>query len=56
MKKEKRLYSSLVYVISSLGVLISAIIFDSAILVLALLLVSVASFSWYIARFKLIIA
>jgi len=52
MKKEKRMYSSFLYVTSCIGVLISAIFYDSAILVLALLIISIASFTWYIARFK----
>ena len=51
MKKEKRLFSSIIYITSSIGVLISALFFDSAIIVLALFLISISSFVWYIARF-----
>ena len=53
MKKEKRLFSSIIYIASSLGVLITALFFDSAIIVMILLLTSVSSFVWYIARLEI---
>ena len=50
MKEEKRLFSSIIYIASSIGVLITALFFDSALIVLILLLTSASSFIWYIAR------
>ena len=50
MKEEKRLFSSVIYITSSLGVLITALFFDSAIIVLILFLISMSSFIWYIAN------